>query len=151
MTSDALVSSTTRPSAAMTMLFNTLRLRQNGRLFADDTFKRIFLNESNRISIKISLMFVPKGLINNIPSLVLIMAWRRPGDKPLSEPMIVRSLTHIYVTRPQWDKQVLVFHEERFQQPMPSHFSKMIKNDNIFFVFPRLTSARMRLSQESFM
>ena len=30
------------------------------------------------------------------------MAWRRPGDKPLSQPMMVRSLTHVYVTRPQW-------------------------------------------------
>ena len=30
------------------------------------------------------------------------MAWRRPGDKPLSEPMMVSSLTHICVTRPQW-------------------------------------------------
>ena len=83
-------------------LFNTLRPRQNGRLFADDTFKRIFLNENIRISIKIPLKFVPQGLINNIPSLVLIMAWRRLGDKPLSEPMMVRSLTHICVTRPQW-------------------------------------------------
>ena len=80
---------------------NTLRPRQNGRLFADDTFKRIFLNENITISIKISLKFVPKGLINNIPALVLIMAWRRPGDKPLSEPVLVRSLTHICVTRPQ--------------------------------------------------
>ena len=32
------------------------------------------------------------------------MAWRRPGDKPLSEPILVRSLTHICVTRPQWVK-----------------------------------------------
>ena len=80
--------------------FNTLRPRHNGRLFVDDTFKRIFLNENIRISIKISLKFLPKGLINNIPALVLIMAWRRPGDKSLSEPMIVRSLTHICVTRP---------------------------------------------------
>ena len=32
------------------------------------------------------------------------MAWRRPGDKPLYEPMMVRSLTHICVTRPQWVK-----------------------------------------------
>ena len=38
---------------------NTLRPRQNGRRFADDTFKRIFLNENARISIKISLKFVP--------------------------------------------------------------------------------------------
>ena len=48
-----------------------------------------------------TLKFVPKGPINNIPALVQIMAWRRPGDKPLSEPMIVRLLTHICVTRPQ--------------------------------------------------
>ena len=30
------------------------------------------------------------------------MAWRRSGDKPLSEPMMVSLLTHICVTRPQW-------------------------------------------------
>ena len=35
-------------------------------------------------------------------ALVQIMAWRRPGDKPLSEPMMVSLLTHICVTRPQW-------------------------------------------------
>ena len=81
---------------------NILRPRQNGRLFADDSFKRIFLKDNIRVSIIISLKFVSKGLINNIPALVLIMAWRRPGDKPLSEPMLVRSLTPICVTRPQW-------------------------------------------------
>ena len=62
------------------------------------------LNENVRISIKISLKFVPKGPINKIPALVQIMIWRRPGDKPLSEPMMVRLLTHICVTRPQWVK-----------------------------------------------
>ena len=81
--------------------FNTLRPRQNGRRFADDTFKRIFLNENVRISITFSLKFVPKGPINAIPSLVQIMAWRRSGDKPLSEPVMVSLLTHICVTRPQ--------------------------------------------------
>ena len=80
---------------------NTLRPRQNGRRFADDIFKCIFLNENVWISNKISLKFVPKGLINNIPALVQIMAWRRSGDKPLSEPMMVSLLTHICVTRPQ--------------------------------------------------
>ena len=79
---------------------NSLRPRQNGRLFADNTFKRIFLNENIRISIEISLKFVPKGPINNIPALVQIMAWRRSGGKPLSEPMMVILLTHI--CRPQW-------------------------------------------------
>ena len=81
---------------------NTLRPRQNGRRFADDTFKRIFVNENVRILIKISLKFVPKGPINNNPALVQIMAWRRSGDKPLSEPMMVSLLTHVCVTRPQW-------------------------------------------------
>ena len=85
-------------------LFNTMRPRQNGRRFADETFKRIFLNENVRISIKISLKFVPKGPINNNPALVQIMAWRRSGDKPLSEPMMISLLTHICVTRPQWVK-----------------------------------------------
>ena len=69
--------------------FNTLRPRQNGRHFADDTFKRIFVNENVGISIEFSLKFVPKVPINNIPALVQIMAWRRQGDKPLSEPMMV--------------------------------------------------------------
>ena len=84
--------------------FNTLRPRQNGRHFADDTFKCIFLNEDVRILLKISLKFVPKVQINNIPALFQIMAWRWPGDKPLSEPMLVRLPTHICVTRPQWVK-----------------------------------------------
>ena len=83
---------------------NTLRPRQNGRHFADDTFKCIFLKENVRISIKISLNFVPKSPIDNIPALFQIMAWRRPGDKPLSEAMIVSLLTHICVAWPQWVK-----------------------------------------------
>ena len=33
------------------------------------------------------------------------MVWRRSGDKPLSEPMMVSLLTHICVTRPQWVNQ----------------------------------------------
>ena len=56
---------------------NTLRPRQNGRHFPDNIFKRIFLNENVWISLKISLNFVPRIRINNIPALVLIMAWRR--------------------------------------------------------------------------
>ena len=34
------------------------------------------------------------------------MAWRRPGDKPLSEPVMVSLMTHICVTRPQWVNNV---------------------------------------------
>ena len=48
------------------------------------------------MSIKISLKFITKGLINDIPGLVQIVAWRQPGDNPLSEPMNIR------IIRPQW-------------------------------------------------
>ena len=87
--------------AGMKLLFslncfiNTLRLRQNSRKFHVDIFKRIFVNENILILIKISLKFVPRGPIDNIPVLVQIMAWCQPGDKPLSEPMMVRLPTHI--------------------------------------------------------
>ena len=71
-------------------------------ILPDDIFKWIFFNENVWISINISLKVVPRGPINNIPTLVQVMDWRRPGDKPLSEPMMVRLPTHICVTRPQW-------------------------------------------------
>ena len=96
--------------------FNTLRPRQSGRRFADDILKCIFLNENVSIVIKISLKFVPNGQINNIPSLVQIMAWRQPGDKPLSEAMLISLLTHICVTRPQWVKSI--YSNIKFQEPL---------------------------------
>ena len=43
---------------------------KNGRYVADDIFKCIFLNENAWISLKISLKFVPKVRIDNIPALV---------------------------------------------------------------------------------
>ena len=62
---------------------NTLRPTQNWRYFTND----------------IALKFVPKVWIDNIPALVKIMAWHRPGDKPLSQPVLVSLLTHICITR----------------------------------------------------
>ena len=106
--------------------FNSLRPRPNRRHFADDIFKCIFENENEWISPKISLKFVPKVRIDNIPALVQIMAWRRAGDKPLSEPVMVSLLTHICVTRlqwvkcaprwhqPLWDGVTQVFHDHSF-------------------------------------
>ena len=94
------------------VVIDTVRPRQNGRHFADDIFICIFLNENTSISINISLNFVPVGRINNIPALVQIMAWRRLGDKPLSELMMVSLLTHICVTRPRWVK-LFVMHLEQ--------------------------------------
>ena len=52
-------------------IFNTcIEAETNGRHFADDIFKCIFLKENVWIPIKISLKFAPQGPINNIPALV---------------------------------------------------------------------------------
>ena len=90
---------------------NTLMPRQNRGHFADNIFKCIFLDENVWIAIHISLRIVPKGSINNILALVQIMAWRRSGDKPLSEPMMVRLPTHICVTRPRWVNKSITKHD----------------------------------------
>ena len=101
--SSALVETTYRVYAK-----GELRPGQNARHFPDDIIKWISLNQNIWISINISLKFVPRGPINSIPALVQIMAWRRPGDKPLSEPMMVSFPTHICVARPQWVKAVVL-------------------------------------------
>ena len=80
------------------LIFNTLRPRQNGQNFPDDIFKCVFFNQNVWILIKISMKFVPKCPINNILALVQIMAWRCPGDKPLSEPMMVSLPKHLCIT-----------------------------------------------------
>ena len=57
-------------------------------ILADDIFQCIFLNEKDRIPIWISLKFVPRGSVDNKLALAQVMAWRRTGDKPLTEAMI---------------------------------------------------------------
>ena len=102
-----------------TISFNPFKPRQNGRHFPDDIFKCIFLNENVPISITISPKFVPKGLINNIPAMVQIKVWRRPGDKPLSEPLMIILPMHICVTRPQWVYSVLHLFSELSGTALP--------------------------------
>ena len=75
---------------------------QNGPHFAGDIFKCIFLNENVWIPINISLKFVLKCQIDDIPTLVWIMALCWPGDKPLTEPMMISLLMHICVIHPHW-------------------------------------------------
>ena len=70
--------------------------RQNGCHFADDIFKCIFVNGNIWIWNKISLKQVPWGPIDNMSALVQIMAWCLPGDKPLSEPMLIQ-FTNAYM------------------------------------------------------
>ena len=76
--------------------FITLRPRHNGYHFPKNIFRCIFLNEYVWILVKI-----PNCPINNIATLVLIMAWHQSGDMPLSEPMMVRLLMHICITLSQ--------------------------------------------------
>ena len=82
--------------------FSTLSPKQNGCNFADDIFNCIFLNGNIWFALKIPLKFILKGPNNNITTLVQIMVWCRPGDKPLSEPMMVSLLMHKCITLPQW-------------------------------------------------
>ena len=82
-------------------VINSMRPWRKGHHFLD-IFKWIFLNENVWLLMKLSLKFVPRGPINNILALVQIMARRRPGDKPLSEPVMDSLLTHICITPPQW-------------------------------------------------
>ena len=63
-----------------------LRLNKMTTILADDIFKCIFLNENDWIPIRISLKFNPRSPIDNKPALV----WRRPGDKPLPEPLLAQ-------------------------------------------------------------
>ena len=52
-------------------------------IFEDDIFKRIFLNEYARISIQISLKFVPNGRIDNTSALAQVKAISWSNDAPV--------------------------------------------------------------------
>ena len=67
-----------------------LTLNKMATILADNIFKCILLDENDRILIKISLKFVCRSSIDNKAALGLVTAWRRIGDKPLSEPMLTR-------------------------------------------------------------
>ena len=87
---------------------------QNAHHFPDNIFKCIFLNETVWVSLKISQKCVCKVWINNSTALLQIMAWCRPGDKLLSEPMMVSLLTHKHVTWPQWVKKLITVSYEKW-------------------------------------
>ena len=52
----------------------TNRLRQNGHHFVDNIFKSIFLYKNCYILVQISMKYVPKGSIKNMPALIQIRA-----------------------------------------------------------------------------
>ena len=57
-----------------------LPLDKMANSLTDEIFKCIFLNENVRISIQISLKFVPGGSNDNKSAIVQVMAWRRSGQ-----------------------------------------------------------------------
>ena len=68
--------------------------------FSRRHLKCIFLNENVWVSIKILLKVAPTGPFIHIPALVQILAWRRPGDKALTDPMLVCALTYVFLQIP---------------------------------------------------
>ena len=136
---------------ALNVLFNTLRPRGNEQHFPNVILKHIFFNENVWISMKISLKFVPKGPINNIPALVQIMAWHRSGDKPLSEPMMVSLPTHICVTRPQWVRWSCVSQCQKHQITIMTYYHDNLLAPGIgrchrkLLIFKLITSIDVKL------
>ena len=95
---------------------NTVRPRQNGLHFPDDIFKYIFINENCCILTRFSFELVTKDPINNVPALVQIMDWHRPGDRPYSEPMVVSWLTYMRLSA--WTHRCLVMRIDG-AEPLP--------------------------------
>ena len=72
------------------MMISSYPAGRNGRHFAGNVFKCIFMDEKFCILNRLSRKLVPNDLIDNIPELFQIMAWRWSDDKPLSEPMLTQ-------------------------------------------------------------
>ena len=79
-----------------------LPLDKMAAILADDNLKCNFLDENNRIPIRISLKFVPMSPIDNKPALVQVIAWCRIGDKPLPELMLIQFTDAYMRHRGRW-------------------------------------------------
>ena len=76
----------------------------------------------------LSQQVCPRGSINNILTLVQMLAWRWSRDKTLSEPMMVNLLMHIRIIRPQWVNISL-----KEKQKFPHKFVKFVSGlENIY-------------------
>ena len=79
---------------------NTFGWRKSWHQSADEILKCFFINEKYHIFIQISLRFIPKGPINNMPSMVQIMPWRHSDDNQLSDDSVVYWYIYIWNTQP---------------------------------------------------
>ena len=120
------------PSSVASVL-NSSPPEQNGRHFANDIFRCIFMNENFCILIKISLKFVPKGLIDNNAALVQVMTWRRIGDKLLLEPILTQ-VTDAYMRHYGEMSLKLLFHRSHLIYFQKVVHGEMIESANIFHV-----------------
>ena len=118
--------------------------RQNGR--QGRQFQMHLFNEDVWISLRISLKFVSNGPINNILAMVLVMAPCLPGNRPLSEPVMVSLLTYICATRLQRDKTLPVLNHAwvnasyiNYYYDYESMYSKISQNDSQLklWIFPK--------------
>ena len=57
--------------------------------YSDNIFQGILLYDKSCISIQISVNYVHKSSINNLPAFVQVKVWYQLGNKPLSKPMVV--------------------------------------------------------------
>ena len=71
-------------------LVDALRPDENSCTFADDVIKCIFFDKTYRVLVKISLKVVCNIPINNSTAFMQKIVRRRSGDKPLSEPMLIK-------------------------------------------------------------
>ena len=81
------------------------------------------------------------------PALVQIMAWRRPGDKPLSEPVLASLLTHICVTQPEWVNQHTAGQVSKFEtvsRQLQHHNMLYIWRGLIYICLPHMTKKACR-------
>ena len=145
---------------------DTLRHKQNDRLFIDEVFKGIFLKENWYILIQISQNFLPEGPIDHEAS-----AWYRTRDWVLPEPRMtqlsdaylhhsprlnwivcdnrINTMATPNVTRVSavmiWTihgKLVLFFHPEWFPLYATPQCREMIEIVNIFLYF--LSTSRVK-------
>ena len=94
----------TSKSGCRLRTFNTMRPRQNGCHFPDDSFKWIFSYKKNDLRYNFYWSLFPRIQLTIFHHCFRYLAWHRTCAKPMSEPMMVSLLTHICAIRSQWVK-----------------------------------------------
>ena len=94
---------------------NTLRPKRNVCHFTDSILKCVFLDKTYEFRLRHHWSLFIRIQLTITPALVQIMAWRRPGNKPLSETFVVSSLAHICVAQPQWVNFLVIIFTYQYQ------------------------------------